>query len=73
MRYIFKATSCYPLSPAPGVPSKADTQAQVEGLDLTKVIIEILGDQKRSDLSFITSGAVVEFLKTKCFTGSSRI
>mmetsp|Transcript_35684 Transcript_35684/g.54611 ORF Transcript_35684/g.54611 Transcript_35684/m.54611 type:complete len:230 (+) Transcript_35684:329-1018(+) len=54
-RYLFKATSCYPLSPVSELKDKEDLLDRIENLDLVKVILSILGDQRGYDLSYISS------------------
>jgi len=54
-RYLFKGTSCYPLSPQLDE-SKVDYQEGVpmEETDLLRLILNVLGEQNSKDLSFIT-------------------
>mmetsp|Transcript_8616 Transcript_8616/g.13347 ORF Transcript_8616/g.13347 Transcript_8616/m.13347 type:complete len:197 (-) Transcript_8616:460-1050(-) len=61
-RYLFKATSCYPLSPAEDLADQEDVLDRMEEEDLIKAILKVLGDQRGYDLSFLSSSDIQRFV-----------
>mmetsp|Transcript_9048 Transcript_9048/g.13818 ORF Transcript_9048/g.13818 Transcript_9048/m.13818 type:complete len:91 (-) Transcript_9048:370-642(-) len=60
---LFPSSSSFPLSPAPGKEERDKPSDKVEELDLTRMILKILGDQRSKDLSFLTSSKAKRFVR----------
>ena len=54
-RYLFKSLSCYPLSPSRESLLDHNKEDHLDSSDHLNMILHVLGDQHKSDISFLSS------------------
>ena len=71
-RYLFKSISCFPLSPCRSSLAEANKDAKNELGDLMEAIVKILGDQRKYDLSFLSSKKQKKYVSS-LFDGKEKV